>query len=55
MSQTQGNIPAILLNREGLYEGNLTHYFRAMVRFARNLDNPYHNGRHMLHVLWLCH
>jgi 3'5'-cyclic nucleotide phosphodiesterase len=54
-SEISGDIPNIIENEEGLYEGNLIIYFRALFFQARNLNNPYHNFRHMLHVLWLCH
>lgn len=54
-SETQGNIPSIVKNSEGLYQGNLTGYFRAVFFNAQNLRNPYHNFRHMCHVLFLCY
>jgi len=53
--QTRGNIPQIIRNDRALYEGNLIHYFRAVFNHARNLHYPYHNFRHIFHVLWLCH
>lgn len=40
----------IINNSEGLYEGNLRYYFK-LVFDAPNVNNPYHNFRHMLHVL----
>lgn len=49
------SIPAIVLNDEYLYEGNLAHYFQVVFRHARNLDNPYHNFRHLFHMLWLAY
>lgn len=54
-SEISGDIPKIIENEEGLYEGNLIVYFRTLFFHARNLNNPYHNFRHMTHVLWLCH
>ena len=45
----------IILNKDGLYEGDLIYYFRIVFKFAQNLHNPYHNMRHMLHVMWLCY
>jgi hypothetical protein len=48
-----GDIPTIVSNDRGLYEGDLGCYFRAFR--ATNLDRPYHNLRHMLHVTWLCY
>lgn len=53
--EIRGSIPAIVRNDDGLYEGNLVSYFRAVFNHAQNLCNPYHNFRHMCHVLWLCH
>ncbi len=50
-----GNIPSIVENDERLYEGDLAIYFRVVWFAAKNLNNPYHNARHLLHVLWLCH
>ena len=48
-------VPVIIQNDANVYEGNLDHYFRAIVNEARNLRNPYHDFRHMLHVTWLCY
>jgi len=50
-----GSVPAIVTNEEGLYEGDLVHYFQVFFREATNLRNPYHNFRHTCHVMWLCH
>jgi len=50
----RGSIPEIIRNDENLYEGNLVHYFRVVFNHAQNLQNPYHNFRHMLHVTWAC-
>lgn len=53
--QTRGDIPKIIGNDDKLYDGDLIHYFRMVFNHARNLRYPYHNFRHMMHVLWLCH
>jgi hypothetical protein len=50
-----GDIPEIIGNDRGLYEGDLTGYFRTLIFHATNLARPYHNLRHMLHVTWLCY
>lgn len=50
-----GSIPDIIRNRENLYQGDLTYYFRTILTKAQNLRNPYHNFRHMMHVTWLCY
>jgi hypothetical protein len=50
-----GDLPQIIANEERLYDGDLSVYFRVLFFKARNLNNPYHNFRHMLHVVWLCH
>lgn len=49
-----GSLPAIIRNDEGVYEGNLRHYF-PIIFGSSNVYRPYHNFRHMTHVLWLCH
>lgn len=51
----RGSIPDIIKNVAGVYEGDLQAYFRAVFKNAKNLNTPYHNFRHMCHVLWLCH
>lgn len=50
-----GDIPDIIANSEHLYDGDLAGYLRVLFFSANNLGNPYHNFRHMLHVVWLCH
>lgn len=45
----------IIRNDDSLYAGNLTHYYRIVVDCAQNLQHPYHNFRHMFHVLWMCY
>jgi hypothetical protein len=50
-----GDIPEIIGNDHGLYEGDLTGYFRTLIFHATNLSRPYPNLRHMLHVTWLCY
>ena len=53
--EVTGSLPEIIEGGVGVYEGNLIHYFQLVFRKARNLNRPYHNGRHMLHVLYLCY
>jgi ABC-type transport system substrate-binding protein len=53
--EISGDLPKIIGNEENLYEGNLIYYFRVLFFRANNLYNPYHNFRHMSHVLWLCY
>jgi hypothetical protein len=57
MSQlaTSGDLPKIIGNEERLYEGDLIPYFRVLFFKLSNSENPYHNFRHTLHVLWLCY
>lgn len=50
----RGSLAEIVRNDDGMYEGNLVHYFRVLWNFAQNLRNPYHNFRHILHVMYLC-
>lgn len=50
-----GDIPNVIANDARLYEGDLVPYFRVVFFNATNLENPYHNFRHMLHVTWLCY
>ncbi len=40
----------IIENHDGFYEGNLRHYYKVVFN-APNVNNPYHNFRHMIHVL----
>lgn len=51
----KGSIPDIILNREGLYRGDLKHYFKVLFNNAKNLNNPYHNFRHMFCGLYIKH
>lgn len=53
--EVAGDLPNVIGNEEGLYEGDLIHYFRVLFFEAANLSNPYHNFRHMTHVTWLCY
>lgn len=50
-----GGLPAVIRNEDGLYEGDLLHYFKVLFFQAQNVNHPYHNFRHMTHVLWLCY
>jgi hypothetical protein len=54
-SPIRGSLPEIIGNDDGLYEGDLTHYFRHVFYHATNLRLPYHNFWHMTHVLTTCH
>lgn len=54
-SQVRGTLPEVIRNEQRRYEGDLAHYFRVVFQHAQNLRQPYHNFRHMTHVLWLCH
>lgn len=51
--QTRGIIPQIIRNDDGLYDGDLRYYFKIAFN-AKNVQAPYHNFRHMLHVTMLC-
>lgn len=46
MNQT---IITIISNPEGVYEGDLKHYFKVVFN-APNAQVPYHNFRHMMHI-----
>jgi len=48
-------IPPILINEDDLYEGNLIRYAKVVFKNPRGSENPYHNLRHWLHMLWLCY
>lgn len=50
-----GDLPEIINNYDELYEGDLIHYFKVLFFEAQNVNHPYHNFRHMTHVLWLCY
>lgn len=52
LSQSDGvnYIAKIINNNEGLYEGDLRYYYK-IVFHASNVKNPYHNFRHMIHVM----
>jgi HD superfamily phosphodiesterase len=55
MKTINGSIPQIVNNSDGLYEGDLRHYFKVVFEKAQNLSNPYHNFRHIFHVVYLCY
>lgn len=52
--QKNPTIISIIINQEGLYEGDLIAYFRAIMQ-APNALHPYHGIRHMLHTMWLAY
>src|SRR5680860_64576 len=47
---SEKSIFQVLENAKELYEGDLWHYFRVIYE-APNVDNPYHNFRHLMHVM----
>ncbi|MDP1690286.1 MAG: hypothetical protein Q8L52_03760 [bacterium] len=53
--QSIGSIPEIIRNDGHLYEGDLVRYFQILFHHAQNVKHPYHNFRHVSHVLWLCY
>lgn len=55
MVTSKGTLPEMIRNDRTLYEGNLIDYFRVVFFQAQNLNHPYHNFRHMMHVAWLCY
>ena len=49
--KNEHNILLLVINNlEGLYEGNLQYYFKLIFN-SPNIFRPYHNFRHMMHVL----
>jgi hypothetical protein len=54
-NSAQKTIAQIVRNDEQLFPGDLKHYLRVTVQHARNLNNPYHNFRHLFHVLYMVH
>lgn len=54
MQVLEFSIARIIRNDDELYDGNLVPYFQVLFFRAPNLRHPYHNLRHMLHVMWLC-
>ncbi len=53
--KASGSLPEVIRNTNALYEGDLIFYARVVFHHAQNLEHPYHNFRHMFHVLWLCY
>lgn len=47
-------ILAIVNNDERLYRGNLRYYFQ-IIFLASNVNNPYHNFRHTMHVFCMAY
>ncbi len=41
----------LINNEEKTYDGDLKHYFK-ILWYSNGVRNPYHNIRHILHVLW---
>jgi len=50
-----GNLPTIIKNKEDFYLGDLKFYFKKIWNNAQNLQNGYHNFRHMFHIVFLCY
>lgn len=50
-----GMIAEIIKNPFDFYEGNLIHYARFIFYKSQSLENPYHNFRHLFHLLFLCY
>jgi hypothetical protein len=44
----------LITNQDKTYPGDLRHYFKHLWH-AQNVDRPYHNLAHMLHVTWHAH
>lgn len=55
MKTTHGTLPEIIRNDHNIYEGDLIEYFQIIFNHAQNLQHPYHNFRHIFHVVWLCY
>jgi len=53
--QVAGTLPEIICNDSGRYEGDLRVYAKIVFNEAKNIRKPYHNFRHMFHVVWLCY
>jgi hypothetical protein len=52
MSNIRGSLPEIIRNDKNVYEGDLRYYFQILWEYAKNLNHPYHNFRHILHVTY---
>src|SRR5437016_5609491 len=51
----RGTLDQLIMNDNDLYEGNLVKYFQIIFKKAKNVNLPYHNFRHIMHITWLCH
>jgi hypothetical protein len=51
----RGNLDKIILNESHIYEGDLVKYFQVVFFNSKNLQNSYHNFRHVMQVTWLCY
>lgn len=51
----RGSLVPIIVNQEGLYEGNLVEYFQALFHLGKGLNLPYHNFRHTTGMVFVCH
>ena len=45
------NVIQIITNADAKYPGDLKHYLK-VIWYSPNVNVPYHNLRHMLHVMW---
>jgi len=52
--QDQSILTEVVTNPRGVYEGNLKRYFRIFF-MSVSTRNPYHNFRHVMHVLCMCY
>ncbi|MCU0653071.1 MAG: HD domain-containing protein [Candidatus Pacebacteria bacterium] len=50
-----GGVPEFVENKDGVYQGDLVHYYEWIFRNATSLNNGYHNFGHLLRVAWLCY
>lgn len=49
-------IYSIIRNQDQeFFDGDLIFYFRLLFFHSNNSNHPYHNIRHMLHVMWECY
>ncbi len=50
-----GSIPGVIRDKQGLYLGDLTHYYWVLWHHATNLRGPYHDYQHMTGVAFRCY
>jgi hypothetical protein len=49
------SIADMISNKYDLYNGDLKYYFKEVFTTAQNVNHPYHNFRHMMHVFVMCY